>query len=371
MADNPLAAVATTLNAAGLNRLAVIDTTNHAVIVIDPDRTAGEPEIVLVTAHAALGEVVTVLRGQLGTSARSHARGTVWRHVSVKQDWDDVWAAIDDLGAAAAPADATYLVTTAHAGLSNELVVGATPGGELGNTWANPTVDATHGGSSHAAAIASAVAASAPIGATYLVATADGALTNEVVVGATPGGELGGTWAAPTVDSVHSGTAHHGQSHTDADHSDGANIKSAARKVVRKSADETVNNSAVLQNDDHLLFAIAASETWVGSFVVFHTGDSTADINLAVTVPSGATLLAEMMAAAPTTSAVQTWNGVTASGASLGTPGLIAATNSSVIYFSVGNGATPGNVQLQWAQAVATVANTTVKAGSHLVAERV
>jgi hypothetical protein len=28
------------------------------------------------------------------------------------------------------------------------------------------------------------------------------------VVGVTPGGELGGTWAAPTVDSVHSGSAH-------------------------------------------------------------------------------------------------------------------------------------------------------------------
>jgi hypothetical protein len=47
--------------------------------------------------------------------------------------------------------DATYLVTTAHAGLSAEVVVGATPGGELGGTWASPTVDATHAGSAHLA----------------------------------------------------------------------------------------------------------------------------------------------------------------------------------------------------------------------------
>ena len=48
----------------------------------------------------------------------------------------------------------------------------------------------------------------APVDATYLTTTANGTLTNEVVVGTSPGGELGGTWASPTVDSVHSGSAH-------------------------------------------------------------------------------------------------------------------------------------------------------------------
>jgi hypothetical protein len=193
--------------------------------------------------------------------------------------------------------DATFLVTAAHAGLSAEVVVGATPGGELGGTWASPTVDASHGGSTHAAtqAAAESTAASAlsshagaadphtgyrlesadhshassglqggtithaattgrtandhhnqahsgtgadhtysglttghvltatsataaafqaaagggaPTGADYLVGTAQGGLSAEIVVGATPGGELGGTWASPTVDSVHSGSAH-------------------------------------------------------------------------------------------------------------------------------------------------------------------
>jgi hypothetical protein len=35
----------------------------------------------------------------------------------------------------------------------------------------------------------------APVDATYLVTTSDGTLTNEVVVGSVPGGELGGTWS--------------------------------------------------------------------------------------------------------------------------------------------------------------------------------
>lgn len=50
----------------------------------------------------------------------------------------------------------------------------------------------------------------APIGADYLVGTANGTLTSEIVVGTSPGGELGGTWAAPTVDATHSGSSHAG-----------------------------------------------------------------------------------------------------------------------------------------------------------------
>jgi hypothetical protein len=57
------------------------------------------------------------------------------------------------------------LVGTATGLLSGEIVVGTTPGGELGNTWASPTVDASHSGSTHAATQAAAEA------------TASGALT--------------------------------------------------------------------------------------------------------------------------------------------------------------------------------------------------
>ena len=40
-----------------------------------------------------------------------------------------------------APDDADYLVGTSNASLSAEIIVGTTPGGELGNTWASPTID--------------------------------------------------------------------------------------------------------------------------------------------------------------------------------------------------------------------------------------
>jgi hypothetical protein len=58
------------------------------------------------------------------------------------------WVSTTETGA---PTTADYLVGTAQAGLSAEIVVGTTPGGELGGTWASPTVDATHSGSAHLA----------------------------------------------------------------------------------------------------------------------------------------------------------------------------------------------------------------------------
>lgn len=84
--NNPLAAGDTTLNSAELASLAVIDTTKHAAIVLDPDATAGPPEIVYVTAHTASATSATILRGQEGTTARQHAQGVAWEHALTLRD---------------------------------------------------------------------------------------------------------------------------------------------------------------------------------------------------------------------------------------------------------------------------------------------
>lgn len=62
-------------------------------------------------------------------------------------------------GGGGAPTTVDYLVGTADATLSAEIVVGTSPGGELGGTWASPTVDATHSGSAHVLLTANAPAA--------------------------------------------------------------------------------------------------------------------------------------------------------------------------------------------------------------------
>lgn len=74
---------------------------------------------------------------------------------------------------AAGVSDADFLVGTSHAGLAAEIVVGTTPGGELGGTWASPTVDATHSGSTHAAVQAAAEATAAAALSAHLTDVTD------------------------------------------------------------------------------------------------------------------------------------------------------------------------------------------------------
>lgn len=85
VSDNPLTAGATTLNSAGLADLAAVSSA-FAVIVIDPERTAGAPEIVFVTAHTGSATSATIARGKYGSSARQHAQGTPWVHAATKED---------------------------------------------------------------------------------------------------------------------------------------------------------------------------------------------------------------------------------------------------------------------------------------------
>lgn len=82
-------------------------------------------------------------------------------------------------------------------------------GGDLGGTYPNPTVDNdSHTHTSATVTLAAADVGAAPSTPDYLVGTASGALSAEIAVGTTPGGELGGTWASPTVDATHSGSTH-------------------------------------------------------------------------------------------------------------------------------------------------------------------
>lgn len=86
LTDNPLTNVATTMNSAGLANLAAI-ASQHAVVVLDPLRASGAPEIVVVTAHTGAATSATITRGAYGTSARQHAQGTLWVHAPLTEDF--------------------------------------------------------------------------------------------------------------------------------------------------------------------------------------------------------------------------------------------------------------------------------------------
>jgi hypothetical protein len=98
------------------------------------------------TGAEVLGATIPVVAGTANA-------GTSWRVTNTTAptiDTDAItFAQFDAPGGGGAPTTADYLVGTAQGGLSAEIVVGTSPGGELGGTWASPTVDATHAGGTH------------------------------------------------------------------------------------------------------------------------------------------------------------------------------------------------------------------------------
>lgn len=133
-------------------------------------------------------------------------------------------------------------------------------------------------------------------------------------------------------------------------------------QIVWKTADESVNNSAVLQNDEHLKWYLAANENIFFVCVIEHSSvSSTPDIQIAFTIPSGAS-----MRWGPSNGIkIDASDTVVAQSQTLvsGTPVTFGSANNRrqiVIEGTVENGSTEGFLQLQWAQATATVGNTNV-----------
>lgn len=78
--------------------------------------------------------------------------------------------------------DIPVLTTVASGTLTAEVVVGLTPGGELGGTWDAPTVDATHSGSSHADVLSDATDAATNLIGDHVAATANAHLGQAVTI---------------------------------------------------------------------------------------------------------------------------------------------------------------------------------------------
>jgi hypothetical protein len=131
--------------------------------------------------------------------------------------------------------------------------------------------------------------------------------------------------------------------------------------TVRKNTNETVNNSNSLQNDNELLFAIGANEIWEFQIFLQAQVDADNDFKFDVTVPSGSIVFTNQQ---PT--ALVNWS---TSAISMAT-GTDRANAIVFIYGIAMNGATPGNVQLRWAQNTASAIDTIVKANSCLIAHK-
>ena len=146
-------------------------------------------------------------------------------------------------------------------------------------------------------------------------------------------------------------------------------------KTVYKADNEDVSSSTTLQDDDHLLFAIAANETWTGTFVLFvadlNSGGS-ADFKMKITVPSGATLRYGSTGGDGIITLGEDSQGYIDDLTSTIT--LDHSTTDEYIHeirFSVKNSSNAGNVQLQWAQNASQSSAVRVVQGSFLEVTKV
>ena len=138
-------------------------------------------------------------------------------------------------------------------------------------------------------------------------------------------------------------------------------------KVVLKTADETVNNSSTLQNDDELLFAMAANEVWFFIFIPIIDSGTTPDIKVAAAIPTGAVV--KDLGVYEDNNAGDTIQ-INAISSARALRGLGAGTVACVGHFIgvVINGGTAGNFQIQFAQNTQDASDTKMKANSCLIA---
>lgn len=86
--DNPLLAAATTLTSAGLSSAPAIGTTNHMIVVFDPDGLTGAAFAKRITAHTASATTATIAATAFYGTARDIPRDTPWVHALIAEDID-------------------------------------------------------------------------------------------------------------------------------------------------------------------------------------------------------------------------------------------------------------------------------------------
>ena len=86
--NNPLLIGGTTLTSTGLEDLGIVTGGDVAYLVLDPEKEFGDIEIVQVTAHSVSADTATIVRAQLGTTARQHVLNTYFVHGVIANDFD-------------------------------------------------------------------------------------------------------------------------------------------------------------------------------------------------------------------------------------------------------------------------------------------
>jgi hypothetical protein len=134
----------------------------------------------------------------------------------------------------------------------------------------------------------------------------------------------------------------------------------------KKPVDQSITNSTTLTNDNDLFVPINANDSMVieGYLHVF-TGSSTPQLQMAFTIPAGATMDIGNYTDNVNGGAQETFI-LNTSGTSTGAMTILAGDIPVHFWGVIITGGTAGNIQLQWAQGVSSGTATTLKAKSYM-----
>lgn len=134
-------------------------------------------------------------------------------------------------------------------------------------------------------------------------------------------------------------------------------------RIFIKTANETVNNSTVLQDDNHMVASVVTNATYEWYLRPIFISQATPDVKIQLTAPAGATAVYGGQYEDTAIVFGSAGNFTLASTLNIGGSGgdLNALFGGTLI-----TGATAGNFTVQWAQVTANVSNTIFYLGSYL-----
>lgn len=144
--------------------------------------------------------------------------------------------------------------------------------------------------------------------------------------------------------------------------------------IKAKAVTEPLSASTTMQNDDELFASVAANATYSVMLHLFHDADTTGDINIGWSGPTGATMNWGSVVAhvnetsSGTVTAVSMQTRIISEVQSIG--GGASTGTYSVVHGTLITSSTAGTLNFQWAQRVSSATATNVRAGSTLILHR-
>lgn len=142
---------------------------------------------------------------------------------------------------------------------------------------------------------------------------------------------------------------------------------------VKKTSNESVTGSTVLQNDDQLLLGVDANTTYELSGLILYDGDAAGDLQIGWSAPASASLdyaaVGLGVTAALFTDDQTAYFNLSTAAPSVGAVGAGTTCPLLLAGLLVTSG-TSGNLQFRWAQRTASATATRVLSGSYISLRR-